>query len=249
MEINPSAEWSLCLTPQMIMDTLSSRIAIKDRDFVYRMANSAFCTMLGKHKKDIIGKSDFEIFSENGAEDFREEDKTVLTNGTVYSIEFAYPNIAGVEYWFRKEKYPVLDKKGGICGILVSFENITKYKEYERSNYQFKSIVDSASDTIITTTLDGTISSWNKGAEELFDYSAKEMIGRSASILEHPGQQSVMQLCLKKIRHGEKIGAFETTRVRKNGEEVRVSITMSPVRDRKDNIEGAAIIARTKSMS
>ena len=105
-------------------------------------------------------------------------------------------------------------------------------------------IVASSDDAIISKTLDGKITSWNKGAERLFGYTAHEAIGQSIHLIVPPeGREQVAQI-LDRIRHGERADHLEVVRVRKDGVRVNVSLTVSPVHDRHGLIIGASKTAR-----
>ena len=105
-------------------------------------------------------------------------------------------------------------------------------------------IVASSDDAIISQTLDGLITSWNKGAEKLFGYSAHEAIGKSIHLIVPPeGREQVMQ-GLDRMRHGERVDHLEVERICKDGRRVNVSLTMSPVHDRHGQIIGASKTAR-----
>lgn len=104
-------------------------------------------------------------------------------------------------------------------------------------------IVDS-DDAIVSKDLSGRVLSWNKGAEKMFGYSAEEMIGRHIDILIPTERKDEEPGILSRIGRGERVEHYETVRVRKNGERIDVAISVSPVRDEKGNITGAAKIAR-----
>jgi len=105
-------------------------------------------------------------------------------------------------------------------------------------------IVESTSDAIISKTLGGIVTSWNKGAEDIFGYSAKEMIGKSVSVLAAPGRVDEMPGILARVARGKRVVALETERRRKDGRVIQVSLTVSPVRDLKGKIVGASKIVR-----
>jgi PAS domain S-box-containing protein len=105
-------------------------------------------------------------------------------------------------------------------------------------------IVESSDDAIVSKDLNGVIMSWNKGAEKLLGYAAEEVIGRSIMILIPPDRLDEETRVLESIRRGEKIDHFETVRRRKDGSLVEVSLTVSPVRNKKGRIIGASKIAR-----
>ena len=91
-------------------------------------------------------------------------------------------------------------------------------------------IVDSSDDAIISKDLDGTIISWNRGAERLFGYTAAEMVGRSIRLIIPADRQAEEDQVLSRVRQGEVLEHFETVRVRKDGTTVPISLTVSPIR-------------------
>jgi len=105
-------------------------------------------------------------------------------------------------------------------------------------------IVSSSDDAMISKTLDGTITTWNQGAEKIFGYSAAEMIGRAVSVLAVPGREDDMQTVLTQIKHGERVDHYETQRRRKDGSIIDISLSVSPILDAKGRLIGAAKIAR-----
>ena len=106
------------------------------------------------------------------------------------------------------------------------------------------SIVASCDDAIIGKTLDGTVVSWNPGAERLYGYSAAEMIGHSISILIPSYRPEELPEIYEAIRQGKRVDGFETVRIRKDGQPVEVSLTISPIKDAAGRIVGASTIAR-----
>jgi hypothetical protein len=106
------------------------------------------------------------------------------------------------------------------------------------------SIVDSSDDAIISKTLDGIITSWNKSAERLFGYAAEEAIGQPITILIPPDRLSEEPDILARLKKGERVDHFETIRMRKDGSLLDISLTISPVRDSNGAIVGASKVAR-----
>src|SRR5688500_5556124 len=92
-------------------------------------------------------------------------------------------------------------------------------------------IVEGSDDAIVSKSLEGVISTWNKGAERIFGYAAAEVIGRPINILIPPDRQEEEPQILARIRAGERVEHFETVRMRKDGRLIDVSVTISPVRD------------------
>ena len=105
-------------------------------------------------------------------------------------------------------------------------------------------IVASSDDAIISKTLEGRITSWNKGAERLFGYTAQEAIGKSIHLIVPPeGREQVSEI-LARIRHGERVEHLDVVRIRQDGTRVSVSLTISPVHDRRGLVIGASKTAR-----
>jgi PAS domain S-box-containing protein len=106
------------------------------------------------------------------------------------------------------------------------------------------SIVESSDDAIISKTLDGVVTSWNEGAERMFGFSAKEMIGKPISTIAASDRVDEMPRILERIGNGERIDHYETVRKAKNGKLVNVSLTVSPLRDNEGRVIGASKVAR-----
>jgi PAS domain S-box-containing protein len=113
-----------------------------------------------------------------------------------------------------------------------------------RANNLLAAIVDSSDDAIISKNLDGIITSWNKGAERLFGYSVMEAVGKPIMLIIPAERRSEEVRIMEQIRRGERIDHFETVRVRKDGTEFDISVTVSPIRDDKGRVVGASKVAR-----
>src|ERR1051325_7485562 len=105
-------------------------------------------------------------------------------------------------------------------------------------------IVESSDDAIVGKKLDGTILSWNRGAQRIFGYSAKEIVGENVRKLFPPELQPEEDTIVARLKKGERVEHYETVRLRKDGKRVDVSLSVSPILNAKGKIEGAAKIAR-----
>jgi PAS domain S-box-containing protein len=110
--------------------------------------------------------------------------------------------------------------------------------------YHLAALVNSSGDAIIGKTLDGVITTWNESAQRLFGYSAREAIGKSMSMLLPPGRKAEEVEILRRVRSKESIRAYDTVRRRKDGRDVDVSVTISPIFDPFGNLIGASHVAR-----
>jgi len=114
----------------------------------------------------------------------------------------------------------------------------------EMAPYWLAALVESADDAIISKTLNGIITSWNKGAERIFGYTPDEVIGKSITILIPEGHDDEEPAILARLKAGERIEHYETIRVRKDGSHVDISLTVSPIIGPRGQIIGASKIAR-----
>ncbi len=119
-----------------------------------------------------------------------------------------------------------------------------KTRELRDSQNRLALIVDSSQDAIIGKNLDGIVTHWNKGAEEIYGYTAQEMIGRSISVLAPPERVDEIPSILEKIRNGDRVEYFESVRVTRDKRKLNVSISVSPIYDADGKIVGASTIAR-----
>ncbi|MGN6517750.1 MAG: PAS domain-containing sensor histidine kinase [Rhizomicrobium sp.] len=130
-------------------------------------------------------------------------------------------------------------------GVVHDLSAIREEEERRaESDRQLAQIVESSEDAIISKTLDGTIQTWNAGAERIFGYSRSEMVGRSILAIVPPERHEEEQEIIARIRNGESIHHYETTRFRKDGQEIAVSLSASPIRDSSGSVIGASKISR-----
>jgi PAS domain S-box-containing protein len=147
----------------------------------------------------------------------------------------------------------VLDRQtdGKVHRLINVATDITERKQVEaalgESEKQLRwlaSIVESSDDAIVSKNLNGTITSWNRGAERIFGYTAEEAIGQPITIVIPKDRQDEERTILSRIGRGERIDHFETIRQRKHGSLIAVSLTVSPVKNAEGKIIGASKIAR-----
>jgi diguanylate cyclase (GGDEF)-like protein/PAS domain S-box-containing protein len=132
----------------------------------------------------------------------------------------------------------------GIEAELVAAYDVTERKQAERAANLLAAIVNSSADAIISKSLEGVISSWNKGAERLFGHSAEEAIGQHIALIVPHDRLQEEATILQRVRRGERIEQFETVRIRKDGTLLDISVSDSPVIDAGGNVVGASKVAR-----
>ena len=140
---------------------------------------------------------------------------------------------------------PVSNSDGSIHEWVGMSIDITGQKQGEdEERARFAAIVQSSDDAIISKDLNGVITSWNKGAERLFGYTAQEAVGKSVTLLIPPERFEEEPAILERIRRGEPVDHYETVRRRKDGTLIDVSLTVSPIVDSQGQVVGASKIAR-----
>jgi len=139
---------------------------------------------------------------------------------------------------------PVRDSSGRIVGASKVAREITDRKRAERSTALLAAIVDSSDDAIVSKTLDGIITSWNKSAERIFGYLPEEAVGKHITLIIPRDRWNEESRIIARICRGDRVDHFQTLRRRKDGSLVDVSLTISPVKDSAGNIIGASKVAR-----
>ena len=142
--------------------------------------------------------------------------------------------------------YPQLlkDADGTITGAFTTLVDITEQENDETKQATHSAIIESSDDAIISKDLNGTIISWNKGAEKIFKYKEEEVLGKPITILIPDSKKEDENIILSRIKKGKKIAHFETIRVDKNGKEIPISLTVSPIKNNEGNVVGASKVAR-----
>jgi PAS domain S-box-containing protein len=142
---------------------------------------------------------------------------------------------------------PAFNDAGELIGAINTLVDVTEQRSSETKQAMLAAIIESSEDAIISKTLKGIITTWNKSAEKMFGYSEQEMAGKSIIQLIPKTRRQEEDVILQKIRNGEKVEHYETYRVTKDGTEIPVSLTISPITNSKGQVIGASKIARNIS--
>ena len=139
---------------------------------------------------------------------------------------------------------PIRDESGTLIGAINILIDIQERQQSEQVRALLASIVESSEDAIVSKTLEGKILTWNAGAEKLFGYTAAEAVGQPITMLIPPELLDTEQDILARLRRGERIEHFETERIKKSGQRIDISLSISPMRDSTGRIIGASKVAR-----
>ena len=130
------------------------------------------------------------------------------------------------------------------AGRLLDATAFQRFKQEYEAALHLASIIESAQDAIYSKKLDGTIMAWNAEAERLFGYSSSEVLGKSVRVIIPSEKSQEERKVLDKLRSGERVQHFETVRTTKEGRLIRVSVSISPIRNTSGRVVGASTIAR-----
>jgi PAS domain S-box-containing protein len=162
----------------------------------------------------------------------------------IYGAEAIAERPDGTRVPFLAYPTPLFDDSEELIGAVNTLIDITDRKKAEEAALRLSAIVESSDDAIISKDFNGIITSWNSGAERLYGYTAKEVIGSPVTILIPPEHQDEEPAILERMRRGARIEHYETVRRRKDGSLVDVSLSVSPLKDQYGKIIGASKIAR-----
>jgi PAS domain S-box-containing protein len=154
----------------------------------------------------------------------------------------------GVRTPLEVKAAPTRNDLGEVTGLVTVFRDRSRLIKAVDDEKRLAAIVESTSDAIIGETLDGTITSWNGGAQTLYGYTAAEVVGKSVQVILPPDRASEEAALLASLAQGIGVPTFDTVRLAKDGGRREVSVTMSPIRDDEGRVVGVAKIARNMSV-
>jgi two-component system cell cycle sensor histidine kinase/response regulator CckA len=208
----------------------------------YLEVNEGFARLTGYTAEEVLGKTPGELNLWVEREPHRTTLQKLEAEGQVTGEEFRFRTKSG-EIRYGRVSAVRVGVNGKQCMLSVTHD-ISDRKRAEEALSQLASIVESSDDAIVGKTLGGKIVSWNAGAERIYGYSASEVVGKPVSILLPEEQGDEVPEILKRLSKDERIHHYETVRVRKGGQRITVSVTISPVKDAEGIIIGASAIAR-----
>ncbi len=208
----------------------------------YLEVNESFCRILGFAPQEVIGRTSLELGIWESAEDRGRMIEPLFAGKPLRDMEMYALTRDGSRRAVNVNAEMVeLDGRKCVVSLIA---DITERKELLRKQVELAAIVESSEDAIIGKTLQGMVTSWNRGAEKVFGYTAAEAIGQKLLILFPPERQDEEAEVLARISRGETVQHFETVRVRKDGRQIFISATISPLKDSHGKVVGASKIVR-----
>lgn len=227
-----------------IFDSAHDAIITLDTNGLIIHWNSAATRILGHVVADVIGKHLEAIIPERLIFDEKINLRKLIAGSSMEHYQTIRLNSKKEEVFISLTASVIKDAKGGILGISHIFHDLTVQQVSEQKQAMLAAIIESSDDAILSKTLEGYITSWNKGAELIFGYTEDEIIGEHISFLIPRERLSEEDDIISNIKRGIKVEHLETIRIGKGGREIAVSLTISPVKDKDGNIIGASKIAR-----
>jgi PAS domain S-box-containing protein len=225
-----------------VIDSMSDAFAALDRDFRFTYVNDRFAQMVRQPREQLLGRVAWDVFPEPAAQNVRAALHRSMRDRVPTTVEDYF---APLDLWFEGHYLPSAD------GIACFIADITERKRLDSERARFladaqrlAAIVESSDAPIVGKDLNGVVTSWNPAAQRLFGYTSDEMIGRSIRTIIPDDRQAEEDQVLERIRRGERIEHFETVRMAKDGRQIEVSLTVSPIRAADGRIVGASKMVR-----
>jgi PAS domain S-box-containing protein len=228
---------------RMLTDHAPVLIARCDKNLTFRYVNRRYAERFGLPQSRIEGHPIEEILGSSAFETIRPHIEAVLGGQQAQFDSLIDYERIGRRY-MRCVYEPERDDAGQVQGWIALVSDITEHQSAEEAKALLGTIVQSSQDAIVSKTLEGQILSWNKGAEQLFGYSATDAIGQSITLVIPPDRRHEESQILSRLGRGERIEHYETVRLTRSGRRIDVSLSISPIRDSAGKIVGAAKIAR-----
>ncbi|HLK50702.1 MAG TPA: PAS domain S-box protein [Bryobacteraceae bacterium] len=226
-----------------IVETTPECVKLIAADGTLLLMNGAGLEMVGAAAADeVTGRSAYDLIAPEDRESFRAFNQRVCA-GEKASLGFDIIGLKGKRRSMETHAVPLRRSDGSVVQLGIT-RDITERRKAEETRLLLGAIVDSSDDAIISKDLDGHITSWNYGAERLYGYTAEEAVGKSIFIVVPADRHEEEKQILERLRRGERVDHFETTRRRKDGTVMNVSLTISPLRNQQGEIIGASKIAR-----
>lgn len=205
--------------------------------------NDAFARILGyTSRQELMGKTSIAFYPSSV-----EREKVIArlkAEKTLTNFENCLQRRDGSQVWVLANVTLVEGNHLTETVIEGNLTDITERRRTEGDLHRLAAIVRCSDDAIISKNTDGIIETWNRGAERIYGYSAEEVIGQPITILSAPGRANEVRDILAHVREGKEVKQFETVRQQKDGKQINIALTVSPITDAAGKVVGASTIAR-----
>ncbi|MBO9675623.1 MAG: PAS domain S-box protein [Sphingobacteriaceae bacterium] len=227
-----------------IVEGSDDAIISKSLDGIITSWNKGAQAIFGYTESEVIGKHMTMLLPADRLHEEEVINNKVRQGNRIEHFQTVHIAKDGTEIPISLTISPIKNKKGDVTGISKIARNISIQQLAEEKRATLAAIVESSEDAIISKTLEGIITTWNKGAENIFGYAESEAVGRHISLLIPRNRLDEEDSIIGSIRNGKKIDHFQTIRIRKDGKEIPISLTVSPILSLDGTVIGASKIAR-----
>ncbi len=230
-----------------IVDASDDPIVSETLDGTIVTWNRAASRVFGYQPEEIVGRSILTVIPPELHLEEEEILRKLMGGAEIEHFETLRVKKNGERFPVSVTISPIRDASGRIVASSNISREISERKNVDESRFYLAALVDSADDAIISKDLNGIVRTWNEAARKMFGYSPEEMIGQPILRLIPAGLEYEEEEILQKLRAGQRVDHYETTRRKKNGETLEVSVTISPIKDETGMVIGASKIARNIS--
>jgi PAS domain S-box-containing protein len=216
-------------------------------DVTFGCVNEAFARMHGYTVEELEGRPVLDVFPPERLKEFAEKMAILQARGGV-RWESEHVRKDGSVFPVVVDVSIVRDDQGRDLYRAAYVQDITQEKEAEAVRSRLASLVQSTDDAIVTIAADGTVLDWNRGAERIYGYRAREVVGRSIAVIIPGERRAEFDALLDRARAGETVVAVETERLRKDGRRIPIALTLSPILDAVGHVIGFSKIERDISV-
>ncbi|MBI1387071.1 MAG: PAS domain S-box protein [bacterium] len=225
-----------------LVDHIPQSIYRKDKDSVYTFVSKPFCQFAGLGESDIIGKNDFELWPEELAKKYRQDDLAVMASGEMLDMTESNQSFDGPEKIVHTIKIPVRDYQGEIIGVQGIFWDITDSVQRERELVKLSQAIEQSFLAILITNRDGTIEYVNKSYIQMTGYSREELLGSRPNILNPEYHTVDYYAAIWEVINAGKQFIAEMECSNKSGNPYWELVTISPLRDDTGTIQNFIIV-------
>ena len=241
---------------RITLASIGDAVITTDNEGRVTYLNAVAESLTGWRQEDATGQpldTVFRALDEQTRKPIESPATRALREGTVVSLANHTLLVGrdGAERPVDDSAAPIRDELGRVSGCVLIFRDVSERRRLEKAVAArflearlLASIVESSDDAIVRKSLDSVIQSWNAGAERIFGYTADEAVGRHISIVIPPDRLAEEDRIIATLKEGRRVEPFETERVRRDGRRIRVSVTISPIKDEAGNVVAASKIAR-----
>jgi two-component system, cell cycle sensor histidine kinase and response regulator CckA len=220
---------------ERILASITDAFTVLDHHWTITYMNEPAAEMVGGKREDYVGRNFWEALPAILGTPFEKTYRRAAAGEHAARVTSFYPPR---DIWIEATAYPSPE------GLTVVAQDVTQRIHTNEITARLAAIVASSEDAIIGKRLDGTITSWNQAAEDIFGYGAAEMIGNSVYRLIPPELHEAENDALRRVARGEPVEFSEVERIRKDGRRILIALTVSPIKDANGNVVGASSIKR-----